>query len=117
MAASEHLVDGDLVRLPGEIPEGHLHAADAATLPTVESKLFDSLEKAFDVAGVLTKKTALEHESVARTASVPDLAKTTDALVRVDPNYRHPHGSALDVGDTQISDSEARGFGVSIDSL
>jgi hypothetical protein len=73
----------------------------------VESKLFDSFEKAFDVAGVLTKKTALEHESVARAAPVADLTKAADALVRVDPDNRHPHGSALDVGDSQIGDSEA----------
>src|SRR5436189_159927 len=83
---------------------GQLHAADAAALPAVETELLDALEQAFDVARVLTQEAALEHEGVARTAAVPDFAVTAEPLVGVDPDDRHPHGGALDLGDAEIGD-------------
>src|SRR5262245_47787651 len=41
VATSEHLVHRDLERLAGKVPESHLHAADTAALPAVETELFD----------------------------------------------------------------------------
>ena len=105
-ATAEHLVHGNLVGLAGKIPEGHLHAADTASLPAVGTKLLESPEQAFDVAGILTQETALEHECVAGTAPVPNFAVARKALVRVDPDDRHLHGSASNLGDPEIGDSE-----------
>src|SRR5262249_7504810 len=74
VSTSEHLINGDLERLPGEVPERHLHAANAAALAAVVAELLDLLEQALDVAGVLAQKPALEHERIARAAAVSDLA-------------------------------------------
>src|SRR5436309_10115380 len=117
MLAAAHLVDGSSEGLPRQVPEGHFHSADATPLPAMMSKLLDSLEDAFDVAGVLVQETALEHERVARAASVPDFTVTLQSLVGVDPDDRHPHRSPLDQGDAKIRDPEVRWLGVSIDAL
>src|ERR1019366_8186097 len=53
--AAQHLVNGNVVRLAREVPQGHLHRAHAAALPRVTAELFDLAEHFVDVAGVLVE--------------------------------------------------------------
>src|SRR5262249_41769527 len=117
IATAQHLIHGDLVGLPGEIPEGHLHPADAPAFPPVATELFGPPEQALDVARVLAQETTLEHQGVARTASVPDLAVSRQALVCVDPDDRYLHRSSSNLGDPEIRDSKVRRSGAPIDVL
>ena len=48
--AAQHLVDGNVVDLAGDVPQRHLHRAHSAGLARVAAKLRDLLEQVIDAA-------------------------------------------------------------------
>ncbi len=104
--AAQHLIHGDVVGLAGQVPQGGLHPGDAAALAAVVAELLDDSEDLLDVARVLAKDAALQHQGVLLGAVVAHLAVAPEALVRVDPDDRAPERDTADLGDAQVGDAE-----------
>jgi hypothetical protein len=83
----------------------------------VGSKLFDPFEYPLDIAGILTQKSALEHEGVPLAGTVANFSVATDTLICVNANQGTCERRSSDHGDTQIGDSQFRRPGALIHIL
>ena len=104
--AAEHLVDRHAVGLAGEIPQRDLDRRDAAALPAVAAELLDAAKQPVDVARVLAKQPALQHQRIGGAGAVAHLAKPDDALVGVDLEQRRGERRADDLGDPHVGDAK-----------
>ncbi len=103
--AAQHLIDGHAVGLAGQIPQGHLDAADAASLPTVPAELLDAAEQAVHVARILSQDAALEHLGIQLVGAVAHLAIAHQALVGLDLEQDAMHRRADDIGKAHVGDA------------
>src|SRR5581483_4824778 len=86
--AAEHLEDGDVIDLAGNIPERHLHCAHAAGLASVAAELRDFLEEIVDAQRILAEQSAFEHHGILRAGDVAHFAQAIDALIGVNADER-----------------------------
>ena len=114
---ASQLVGRHAVGLAGEVHQGHLDGADAASLSGVAAELLDAPEDPVDVARVCPEDAALEHERIDVVGPIADLAQAVDVLVGVDADERGPEGESGEVDDPQVGDPEVRGAGVGIDVI
>ena len=73
--------------LSGQIPESHFNCAHSATLTSMKTKLFDGLEKHFNITWIFTENTTLQKKGIAYICCIPYLAKTINSLVGIDSYY------------------------------
>src|SRR4029078_9603016 len=106
--AAQHLPARHAPRLAGEVHHRHLDSAHAAALPRVPAELLDLPEDLVDVARVLAKETALEHQRVRLACAVAYFAPADDTLVGIDADDRTCHGRLDDDRDANVGDLERR---------
>ena len=105
--AAQHLVDGHVVHLAGDVPEGLFDGHHAARLPPMKSELFDLLKKIGDVERVLVQQAALQKQRVSGAGAVAHFTQSVDALVGVDADDRARTRPGLHhYGHAQVGDLE-----------
>jgi hypothetical protein len=103
--------------LPARIPQRDFYRRDATALPAVTAELLDAAKQTIDVARVLAKQPAFQHQRVGGAGAVAHLAKPDDALVGVNLEQRRDERRADDFGHPHIGDAKVGWCGVRVDPI